>query len=135
MVHDPQGPDRRLGRRYAVPSVEVGWRLRRVDTPRGQVVVPSGVTGLLLDLSVTGARVDAPASPDLEEGSTVLISIIGTHGPVTIRRISPGLAEETRMFGLEFGDRSPLTELVHDDLLQTFSAKTADHWHLPTFVP
>lgn len=133
---DDMGSERRLGRRYHINPVRVGWRLRRVDTINGQVELPATDGGHLLDLSVTGARIDAPYSPDLDLEMSLVIDLMGVSGPVVIRRITPSKNPENRVYGLEFSDPDgPLTDLVHHKLLSQFVTTSAAQWHDRKYMP
>ncbi|HEX7131666.1 MAG TPA: PilZ domain-containing protein [Iamia sp.] len=79
--------ERRIGHRVEVEPLEVRWRVpddpRRGRRRRGQ----GPQTGALIDVSVSGLKVRAPAATDLSVGARVPIEIDGVAGTVAVRRI------------------------------------------------
>jgi len=122
----PTPYERRMGHRHPVDPVPVDWRLgpaKRRKPPKARA------QGELLDLSVSGARVAAPAARDLVVGSRLDIRILDVAGPVIIRRIEPGSSRSESVYGLEFASASsPLTQLVHHDLLSRYTSAQEHQW-------
>lgn len=94
---------RRLGERISLGEVLVAWRANEVvpgrlrDKPR-----PTEV-GRVVDVSVSGAAIVAPASPELRKGRAVVIQLDEHQAVVRIRRISEiEGAAEWRVYGVEF---------------------------------
>ncbi|HXH56063.1 hypothetical protein [Iamia sp.] len=133
---DTPGHERRVGRRHDVGPVIVRWDVdtntegsRRRGRRRRPEPRPSEAAGLL-DVSVSGVCVMARTAGDLRVGSTTVVSIKGARGPVIARRISPSAKAGFSIYGLEFGDgTSPLTQMVHRDLLATGATVDEFTWH------
>lgn len=129
--------DRRVGRRVQVDPREIGWRV----TPPGEkakrrfgLVTAPTQTARLLELSVSGAQVRAPAAKDLQRGQKIWIEIEGVVGEVKIRRMirEPGAGSRASdcLYGLELGPESTseLTKHVHRMLDREFGTY-AYQWH------
>ncbi len=93
---------RRLGERLPLGEVLISWRVDEIipgrlrDKPRPPEI------GRLLDVSVSGAAIVAPASPDLRVGRAVAIRLDSADALVRIRRIGDFGDEEWRVYGVEF---------------------------------
>ncbi|UDY36519.1 PilZ domain-containing protein [Dermatobacter hominis] len=104
-MRGPQIPihtGRRLGERIALGEVLISWRVDEVipgrlrDKPRPPEI------GRLLDVSVSGAAIVAPESPDLRVGRAVAIRLDGADALVRIRRMADFGQEGWRLYGVEF---------------------------------
>ena len=122
--------ERRLGGRYEVEGVAVGWRLdRKDDRPvwRRRSPLPPEA-GELLNVSVTGASVLAPATKELMVGSRVLIEIMGVTEPVKVRRIGRSRDSARSIYGIEFlGLHSNLRALICEGFLGEPSVRKTAH--------
>lgn len=110
--------DRRLGARRVLGPIAVRWRL---DGGPGALADQDRTAGAeragLLDLSVSGCRILARATDDIDVGDWTTVSIRGRSGPVVVRRIVPSRQEGFSQYGLEFLDPlSELTQLVHQEI-------------------
>lgn len=97
------GNERRVGRR-------VGVRLPvKVSSPRGQkkVLKRRGEDAVVVDVSVTGMALDAPAAKGLQRGIVIHVAADGVEGDVVVRHID--LRDATSRVGVQFLDsHSPL---------------------------
>ena len=95
---------RRLGERLPLGEVLLSWRVDEVvpgrlrDKPRPPEI------GRLIDVSVSGAAIVAPASPDLRPGRAVVVRLDGADAVVRIRRIAEFGDDGWRIYGVEFLD-------------------------------
>ncbi len=98
------GTGRRLGERLDLGEVLLSWRVDEVipgrlkDKPRPPEI------GRLIDVSVSGAAIVAPASSDLRPGRPVVIRLDGADAVVRIRRIAEFGDDAWRIYGVEFID-------------------------------
>ena len=58
--------------------------------------------GRLVEISVTGASIEGPASPSLRPGATAEIHLRNSHSVVRIRRVGAGTDPEVYRFGVEY---------------------------------
>lgn len=63
--------------------------------------------GRLVDISVSGASVVAPAADDIGPGSVVLMQLGNARAAARIRRVESFDAEGWRIYGVEFVEVSP----------------------------
>jgi hypothetical protein len=93
---------RRLGERILLGEVLISWRVDEVIPGRVRDKARPPEIGRLLDVSVSGAAIVAPASSDLRVGRAVAIRLDGADALVRIRRIADLGHEEWRLYGVEF---------------------------------
>ncbi|MCU1354542.1 MAG: hypothetical protein JWM05_3751 [Acidimicrobiales bacterium] len=103
--------ERRIGRREGVEPVRVEWWLDRPETPaervRRRIRAKALPHAVLLDISVTGAQVLAPAERKLRVGSRLVIKVKGVSGTVVVRRIVRCSNPDLCLYGLEVARHSP----------------------------
>jgi hypothetical protein len=138
--------EKRIGRRHPIDRVPIGWR---VDRPLKGIRRSKRrhEQGVLLDLSMSGAKVQAPTSPDLAVGRKVTIEIEGLTGEMRIRRIAESDVRGESVYGLEFLDATAdMARRVHyrligqfevaeegiDDLADLYDDDYDDGWGGPT---
>lgn len=63
--------------------------------------------GRLVDISVSGAAVVAPAADDIGPGSVVLVQLGNARAAARIRRVESFDAAGWRIYGVEFVELSP----------------------------
>lgn len=120
MVSD--GYDRRIGGRVDMAAIPVRWRVPLAEPKRrgGWRRRPEAESGLLLDLSVSGLQVRAPAADDLVRGSVVGVALDGVEGWGTIRRVAPVPRTRFCDYGVELSpDAVALVQWVHDRVAAT----------------
>jgi hypothetical protein len=98
----PTHPGRRLGERIPLGEVLISWRVDEVIRGRLRDKPRPAEIGRVLDVSVSGAAIVAPASPDLRPGRVVAIRVDGADALVRIRRIDGFGEEDWRLYGVEF---------------------------------
>lgn len=102
--------------RVPPPGQKRGWR-----RPRGPE------KGLLIDMSVSGLQVRAPAAADLSRGAVVGLALDGVEGRGTIRRMAPVPGTRFCDYGVELTrDAVALVEWVHDRVSGTAPATETD---------
>lgn len=97
----------RLSVRYRVAGISIEW-----IAPQGGRMLPNRkrtVDAELLDLSVAGALVRAPASSAIKTGSQIEILLSGEKGTVQVRNIRTG-DDGLVMYGVVFHRISPALE-------------------------
>lgn len=96
--------ERRIGRRTEThPPIELEW----ATTPSMELPTSSSsCTGRLLDISVTGAAIEAPTSTALHPGATVLVRYRGHGGEVTVERVAESPNVGLSLFGVSFAGMS-----------------------------
>lgn len=101
-----EGFDRRLGQRFDVEGLEIVWVTRHPGDDGGllrrKVSHLVEQSARLVDVSVTGAAVIAPASHHVQRGSTALIRIDGEEAVVRVERCSPTLRPRLMRYGVQF---------------------------------
>lgn len=128
--------DRRIGDRVDVESVPVLWRAPAPGVPRWkQIGKQRPQSAALLDLSVSGLQVRAPAADDLFRGVVLHIRLDGVTGAVIIRRVMPVPGTTLCDYGLDLTDTSTeLTRWVHDRLAGAATVLESD-WNPPRRGP
>lgn len=103
----PPDPGRRLGERIPIGDVFLSWRLDEVRP--GKVFTRSRrpEVGRLLDISVSGGAVVAPAADDLHRGSVLVLQLGNARAIVRIRRIADFGDPDWRTYGVEFVETEP----------------------------
>jgi len=97
----------RLSVRYRVAGITIGW-----NAPQGGRVLPNRkktVDAELLDLSIAGALVRAPASTAIKTGVQIDICLSGEAGTVQVRNIRTG-DDGLVLYGVVFHRISPALE-------------------------
>lgn len=113
----------RLSVRYRVAGISIEW-----TAPQGGRLLPNRkktVDAELLDLSVAGALVRAPASSAIKIGSMIDIRLSGENGTVQVRNIrttDDGLV----LYGVVFHRISPALETaIYDGIARLRNDKRA----------
>lgn len=113
--------ERRLMNRQGVEPVAAGWRLDRDDDAwvRDPYRCPPPVEQAeVLEVSVTGARLRAPFTKDLQVGSRTTMEVGGVLGSIIIRHIETCTDLTRSEYGVEFAEpNSPLPSLIYDTFL------------------
>ncbi len=109
--------NRRLGERRPVEPTQIQWNIPAPGwRQRFRKLEPQ--TGLLRDVSVTGAAVVAPADEAIVRGTEVRVSFRWVEGLVRVKRVDPHADGARSIYGVEF-DRtdSPFAQAVHAEFL------------------
>jgi hypothetical protein len=116
--------ERRIGQRKLVSPVAIDWR---VDVKgRKRKAAKRRQTGYVVDLSVSGASIEAPRADDLLKGHRVVIGLGEWRAVVIIRRIAEVSNERNLRYGVEFLDMDPeFVERIHHVLAADRSAVDA----------
>lgn len=96
--------ERRIGRRTEThPPIELEWAVGP-----GAELAPtsSSSTGRLLDISVTGAAIEAPTSAALHPGAVVVVRYQGHEGQVTVERVAESPNIGLSLHGVSFAGMS-----------------------------
>jgi len=106
--------NRRIGERKPPPHlVQVEFGAPRLVGWLKKKPIPS--IGRLLDVSVTGASIEAYTSERIRVGSRVRFVLDGMEGVVLVRRIRPTALEGVSNYGVAFYDvPHDLTTRVHE---------------------
>jgi hypothetical protein len=114
LIMDPmRGANRRIGDRLAIDPIEVTWIIgdpgpARRSRRRSKV---DSYTGYMIDVSVSGAAILGPSSPQLPLRSAVIIRVHGVESSVMIRRSQAAHVQGMLLYGVQF--------LVLDKRLET----------------
>lgn len=117
------GFDRRIGERCDVEGLEVAWITRHPGDAGGLLRRRAAhlveQSARIVDVSITGAAVVAPASTHLHRGATALIRVDGREAVVRIERCTPTLRPKVMRYGVQFCSIDPelrerLTRLVDE---------------------
>jgi hypothetical protein len=120
--------ERRIGGRIGIEAIPVLWRVPPPDqgrkgSRRDRRKVESGA---LLDVSVSGLQIRAPATNDLSTSAVIFVDVDGVVGAVTIRRIAPVPGTKFCDYGVEIrADSEALVRWVNTRLAAT--AKATEH--------
>ena len=89
--------------------VKIEWRVPEASQKRRWRSSASATaeTGWIVDVSVTGAAVEAPRAEDLFLGQRVRIALGDLQGTVVIRRAQPSTVDRMARYGVEFVDLEP----------------------------
>lgn len=106
--------NRRIGdRKRATTLVPVEFGEPELVGRFRKQLVPS--MGRLIDISVTGASIEACTSPQLRVGSRVRFVLEGMEGVVLVRQIRPTALDGITNYGVAFYDLPhELTQRVHE---------------------
>ena len=122
--------ERRVGRRIEVDPVPVRWRVVAKDLKgrRRRAANRKAQLATLLEMSMSGLLIEAPASDDLTVGRIVGVEIDDVVGRVKIRRIDARAGSPTWRYGVEMIDAtSPFTAYVQGALAGIANA-SAERW-------
>lgn len=97
----PTDAGRRLGERIPLGEVLVAWRVGEVVPGRLRDKPRPAEVGRVLDVSVSGAAIVAPAAPELRKGRVVAIRLDDAEALVRIRRIDAFGEDDWRVYGVE----------------------------------
>ena len=106
--------ERRIGTRYPVSLFQLTWQpelpkkwFRRSTKPERATIV---------DLSVTGACIQAPANDEIQRGTTVRIAFGGAHrGVVRVQRVEVAPGSSVAYYGVQFVSLdAALQQLIND---------------------
>ena len=103
----PPDPGRRLGERLPIGDVFLAWRIDEVEQGRLRTRKREPEIGRLLDISVSGGAVVAPASTDLRKGSVLIVQLGNAQAVVRVRRIDDFGDVDWRTYGVEFVETDP----------------------------
>ena len=105
--------ERRIGRRHAVSLVHLTWRPRLA--PKWFRRSTRSQRATVIDLSVTGARIRAPANAEIQRGTMVTIAFGPHRGLVQVRRIERARDPTVAYYGVRFVSLdTALRQLVDD---------------------
>jgi hypothetical protein len=125
-------PEQRLGARLDVSGLWVLWDISRVDRRSARERRRHPVEqqfGQVLNLSVSGAAIIAPAAPHLRPGSMIDIEAGGFKGMVAIHRIDEMGDPFQRVYGVSFVDFPPaFTDYVYAVLASARPDDLQDRW-------
>jgi hypothetical protein len=101
--------ERRIGLRVPTENLEV--RL----VPAHEVIdLRDGVLGQVIEVSVTGAAIDAPSSLPVEASSETRIRYGDVESTVTVRHVSPTEVPGVNRYGIEWSRlEDPLRQVVY----------------------
>lgn len=106
-------PNRRLGDRKPVEPTQIQWNIPPAGW-RQRFKKQAPQTGVLQDVSVTGAAVVAPKDAGISRGTLVPVSFGWIEGRVRVKRIDPHLDGTNSIYGVEFENtESPLAQAIH----------------------
>ncbi len=95
--------ERRIGRRTEThPPIELEWAVG----PGVEPAPSSSSTGRLLDISVTGAAIEAPTSSALHAGAEVVVRYRDHEGHVTVERVAESPNIGLSLYGVSFAGMS-----------------------------
>lgn len=110
-------PNRRLGDRKPVEPTQIQWNIPPSGW-RSRLRKREPQTGLLQDVSVTGAAVVALHDPSISRGQMVPVSFGWIEGQVRVKRIEPHLDGARTIYGVEFERTdTPLAQAIHKAFL------------------
>ena len=92
----------RLGERIGLGDVFVSWRVDELIPGRLRDRARPPEIGRVVDVSISGAAIVAPASPQLRRGRPVCIRLDDADAVVRIRRIEEIGDDDWRLYGVEF---------------------------------
>jgi hypothetical protein len=106
------GNERRIGARVDVEPVEVRWILPEERSRRSRK--PTDVVGWLVNLSITGAAINASSDLPVRPGMLAVLQIGRGRTAVRVKTSMPTDRANVRRFGVEFVDlQSPLKEEIY----------------------
>ena len=122
--------ERRIGHRSDHDGIAIRWwPPRGPGAPRRLFGPRKGLAAELVDVSLTGLLVEAPANEELRVGDTITVEVDGITGPVTLRRVVAVPGSPTWRYGVELLDlTAALTAHVHAKLAGRPHV-SAPQWH------
>ena len=121
--------DRRIGQRKALTPVKIDWRVADPAKKRKWRSAPAPETGWVVDVSVTGAAIEAPRAEDLYLGQKVRIGLGDLLGIVIVRRAVPSTVDRMAHYGVEFLELDPdLADVLRSLLEEDRPAGLEDFW-------
>ena len=110
--------ERRIGARVPTKGLEV----RLVPAPE-VIDLRDGVLGQVVEVSVTGAAIDAPGSLPVEVSSETRIRYGDVESTVTVRHVSPTEVPGVNRYGIEWSRlEDPLRQVVYGAVADARSA-------------
>lgn len=117
--------ERRIGGRYQVSLIHLTWRpelppkwFRRSTKPQRATIV---------DLSVTGALIQAPANEEIHRGTMVNITFGGAHqGRVQVQRVKATPDPNVAYYGVRFVSLDATVRQLIDDTVGAHRPSAAD---------
>ena len=91
--------NRRIGERVGVGAMELTWAPAVDNADRD---ADGAGQALLMDISVTGAGLFAPADPEGAVGDVFIVSFNNARAVVEVRRVSTTDDPSLRYYGVEF---------------------------------
>lgn len=110
--------ERRIGTRYpsSLPYPYLTWQPEvpkpwfRPSSKRQQAT--------MVDVSVTGARIKAPANRHIQRGTMVVIALAGAHsGLVRVQRVDPAPDPTQAYYGVQFVSLDDALQMLIDDIV------------------
>jgi hypothetical protein len=102
--------ERRIGVRVPTEGIEVGW----VPSPDVIDLRDEGFIGRVVEVSVTGAAIDASNALPVDLESRASVRFGGTESTVTVRHVSPTGEPGVTRYGIEWARlEDPLRQLVY----------------------
>lgn len=109
--------DRRIGHRHRVTLNGIAWRPRLPRNWFGRS--PRWQRATITDLSLTGARLRAPANDGIQRGTEADVAFGRHHGVVQVRRVDPAHDPAVAYYGVRFVSLDPIVErLIHDTVVK-----------------
>jgi len=130
-------PHQRIAQRHAVPTTPIQWKVvrrRKRGNPTKLVLAEAAI----VEVSVMGAAIVAPAKWEAFVGTRVEVFWENLSGVVTVRRVSAfGGSSELYLYGVEYaGNNTPLGMALYDRLvLNPVPPPVADMTPAPTPAP
>lgn len=88
--------------------VKIAWRVPDpAKKKRWRSTSNVGEPAWIVDVSITGAAIEAPRADDLFQGQRVRIALDDLQGVVVIRRAQPSTVDRMARYGVEFVDLEP----------------------------
>jgi hypothetical protein len=123
LIMDPmRGGNRRIGDRLAIDPIEVTWVIgdpgpaRRRSRRRQKV---DSYTGYMIDVSVSGAAILGPSSPQLPIRSRAIIRVHDGESSVMVRRSQAAHVQGMLLYGVQFLELDKRLETEIYELLST----------------
>lgn len=121
--------DQRIGRRHAVDPTHVRWRTDQKRRKKMFAKADGLQTGVIVDLSISGAGIRAPSDEEIQVGDSVGIEVGGHIGAVTIRRITPCEVVGEALYGVEFSNpNAKFARWLHHQLLADHEVSDGGEW-------
>lgn len=117
-VEQPGHQGRRIGRRVPAPELWFEWQPDKVPGRKLWLRARPDRQARILDLSITGARVEVRGGPPLPVGTRVTIGLDGAAGSCVVRRCERH--GDSTVYGVQFSHlgaalTNKINSLVADD--------------------